>query len=178
MIRSVAVFAGSRAGANPAYAAAASALGAGLAAGNRRLIYGGGAHGLMGLLANAALAGGAHVTGIIPSFLTQFSHPGLGQLDCVATMHDRKRRLFQADAFIALPGGIGTLDELIEAITWRSLGQHDKPILLCDIAGSAAPTVAAIDAAIANGFSSPSLRTLFEVHSGVPATLARLDTLP
>ncbi len=179
MIRTVAVFCGSRVGNDPAYARAAVELGAGLPAAGRRLIYGGGAHGLMGLLADAALAAGGSVTGIMPSFLSAYGHTTLAQLDLVETMHERKAALFaQADAFVVLPGGIGTLDELIEVITWRSLGQHDKPILVCDVAGSSGPAVAAIDAAISNGFSAPELRALFEVHAGAAAILERLARLP
>jgi uncharacterized protein (TIGR00730 family) len=179
-IASVAVFCGSRAGNDPAYAAAATTLGAGLARTGRRLVYGGGSIGLMGILADAVLAGGGDVLGVIPGFIADWevAHPALGQLDVVNTMHERKARLYAAaDCFIGLPGGIGTLDELIEIITWRALGQHEKPILLCDIAGSARPLVAAIEAAVARGFSAKESLSLFEVINGAPATLARLDTL-
>jgi uncharacterized protein (TIGR00730 family) len=179
-IASVAVFCGSRAGNDPAYATAATTLGAGLARTGRRLVYGGGSIGLMGILADAVLAGGGDVLGVIPGFIADWevAHPALGQLDVVNTMHERKARLYAAaDCFIGLPGGIGTLDELIEIITWRALGQHEKPILLCDIAGSARPLVAAIEAAIARGFSAKESLSLFEVINGAPATLARLDTL-
>jgi uncharacterized protein (TIGR00730 family) len=84
----------------------------------------------------------------------------------------------RADAFVTLPGGLGTLDETIEIITWRQLRLHDKPILVCDVMGSAAPLVAAIEAAIATGFAKPDVRRLFEVHEGVPAVLDRLAALP
>ena len=95
------------------------------------------------------------------------------------SMHTRKTAMFErADAFVTLPGGLGTLDETVEIITWRQLGLHTKPILLCDVLGSAAPLVAAIEAAIALGFAHAGARQLFEVHDGVEAVLARLATLP
>jgi uncharacterized protein (TIGR00730 family) len=181
VIRSVAVFCGSRFGNDPAFAAAATALGAGLAQSGRRLIYGGGRVGLMGLVADAALDAGGEVLGVIPEFLThmEVAHHRLRDLVVTETMHDRKRRIYdEADAFVALPGGIGTMDELIEVITWRQLRQHDKPVLICDIKGSAAPLLAAIEATIDNGFSGADIRGLFELTQGVAATLARLDALP
>jgi uncharacterized protein (TIGR00730 family) len=181
VIRSVAVFCGSRFGNDPAFAEAATALGAGLARSGRRLVYGGGRVGLMGLVADAALDMGGEVLGVIPEFLTrrEVAHDRLRNLVVTETMHDRKRRFYdESDAFVGLPGGIGTMDELIEVITWRQLGQHDKPILLCDINGSAQPLLDAMEATISNGFSEPGLRDLFDVVHGVADTLSRLDTLP
>ena len=94
------------------------------------------------------------------------------------SMHSRKRRMFDlSDAFVTLPGGLGTLDETIEIITWRQLKLHDKPILLCDVKGSAAPLLAVIEAAIARGFARSEVRRLYEVTDGVAATLARLTAL-
>lgn len=180
-IRAVAVFCGSRPGNDPIYAAAAAALGQGLAEAGIGVVFGGGRIGLMGVLADAALEAGGRVSGVIPEFLTRLevAHAGLPELVMTDSMHSRKQRMFElSDAFITLPGGLGTLDETIEIITWRQLRLHQKPILLCDIAGSAAPLVAAIEAAIARGFADPSTRDLFEVTHGVPATLARLRTLP
>ncbi len=179
-IRAVAVFCGSRSGTDPAYAAAAAALGHGLATAGIGLVYGGGKIGLMGVLADAALEAGGQVTGVIPEFLMRLevAHDGLPRLLTTDSMHARKQRMFElADAFVALPGGLGTLDEIIEIITWRQLRLHDKPVLLCDVAGSAAPLVAAVEAMIVRGFADPATRGLFEVADGVAATLARLGTL-
>lgn len=179
-IHAVAVFCGSRSGNEPAYRSAAQALGQGLAEAGIRLVYGGGRIGLMGILADAALAAGGEVLGVIPEFLTrrEVAHEGTTELVVTDSMHDRKQRMFEAaDAFVALPGGLGTLDETIEIITWRQLRLHDKPILLCDIAGSAAPFLATIEAAIAADFATPGARQLYEVVRGVPAVLQRLAHL-
>ena len=179
-IHAVAVFCGSRSGNDPAYRGAAQALGQGLARAGLRLVYGGGRIGLMGVLADAALAEGGTVTGVIPEFLTrrEVAHAGITELLVTDSMHSRKQRMFQAaDAFISLPGGLGTLDETIEIITWRQLRLHAKPILICDVAGSAAPFLAVIDAAIAADFAAPEARQLYEVLDGVPAALRRLSRL-
>ena len=177
---SVAVFCGSRLGNNPAFAAAATALGAGLARAEMRLIYGGGKVGMMGALADAALAAGGQVVGVIPEFLIgwEVAHPGLTDIVVTTSMHARKQRMAEmADAFVMLPGGLGTLDETVEILTWRQLRLHAKPVFLCDIAGSAAPLVNAVDAFIAQGFSSPEIRGYFQQLDGVAATLARLAAL-
>lgn len=179
-IHAVAVFCGSRSGNNPAYRSAAQALGQGLAEAGIRLVYGGGRIGLMGIVADAALAAGGEVLGVIPEFLTrrEVAHEGTTELAVTASMHTRKQRMFEAaDAFVSLPGGIGTLDETIEIITWRQLRLHDKPILLCDIAGSAAPFLAMIEAAIAADFALPETRQLYQVLSCVPAVLQCLASL-
>ncbi len=178
---SVTLFCGSRLGADPRFRQAAHDLGLGLARSARRLVYGGGRAGLMGVAADAALAAGGQVLGIIPEFLlrAELAHTGLSELVVTRTMHERKARLYvESQAFVGLPGGIGTMDELIEAITWRHLRQHEKPVLICDIAGSAAPFLAAIEAAIAHGFTGGEVRDMFEVLPSVPAVLARLDRLP
>jgi uncharacterized protein (TIGR00730 family) len=180
-IHSVAVFCGSNSGADPAFAAGARALGHGLATAGMRLVYGGGRVGLMGAVADAVLEGGGEVLGVIPEFLARLevAHTGVARLVTTDSMHSRKQLMFaEADAFVSLPGGLGTLDETVEIITWRQLGLHDKPILLCDIAGSAAPLLAAIEAAIASGFAPARARDLFEVTDGVEPLLERLRTLP
>ena len=177
-IRSVAVFCGSRFGSDPAYRLAAEALGAGLAAAGLRLVYGGGRVGLMGVLADAALAGGGAVLGIIPEFLQrrEVAHGGAVELVMTDTMHDRKRRMFEAaDAFVTLPGGLGTFDETIEITTWRQLGLHDKPVLVCNVAGWAQPFLAMMRAAVDQGFAEPSSAQLFEVLPDVGSVLARLS---
>ena len=179
-MRAVAVFCGSRRGADPAYAAAADALGRGLAEAGVRLVYGGGRIGLMGVVADAALAAGGQVLGVIPEFLQrrEVVHAGLGELEVTDSMHERKRRMFDAaDAFIVMPGGLGTFDEAIEITTWRQLGLHDKPILICDVAGWAGAYLAAIDAAVRDGFAAEDTRGLFEVVPDVPELLDRLSTL-
>ncbi len=177
LIRAVAVFCGSHAGNDPVFRTAAGALGRGIAEAGLRLVFGGGRIGLMGALADAALAASGRVTGVIPEFLTrrEVAHSGVSELIVTDSMHSRKQRMFElSDAFVSLPGGLGTLDETIEIITWRQLGLHDKPVLLCDVAGSVGPLLAAIDAAIASEFAAPSARQLIEVMPGVPATLERL----
>lgn len=179
-IRSVAVFCGSRRGNDPSFAAAAEALGHGLAEAGIRLVYGGGRIGLMGVLADAVMAGGGEVVGVIPDFLVrrEVAHTGTTELLRTDSMHARKQRMAElADAFISLPGGIGTLDETIEIITWGQLDLHHKPVLLCDVAGSARPLLAAIDAAIAAGFAPPQTRALYQVLDGVPAVLDRIRHL-
>ena len=179
-IHAVAVFCGSRAGNDPAYHAAAQALGQGLAEAGIRLVYGGGRIGLMGVMADAAVTAGGTVIGVIPEFLMrrEVAHAGITDLVVTDTMHSRKQRMFEAsDAFISLPGGLGTLDETIEIITWRQLGLHAKPILICDVAGSAAPFLATIEVAIAAEFADPAARELYEVVDGVPALLQRLAHL-
>src|SRR5580704_2162264 len=180
-ISSVAVFCGSRVGSVPAFAAAARNLGIGMAQAGIRLVYGGGKNGIMGVLADAVLAAGGMVLGVIPDFLTKLevAHPDITELAIVASMHDRKRRMAEeADAFVMLPGGIGTMEETVEIITWRQLRLHDKPIYICDVAGSSAPFVAAVDGLIAQGFAPPEARDFFAVVSGVPALLELLGHTP
>ena len=179
-IRSVAVFCGSRFGNDPAYRAAADALGTGIARAGWRLVYGGGRVGLMGVVADAALAAGGTVFGVIPDFLQrrEVAHHGNVDLVITDTMHDRKMRMFDAaDAFVTLPGGLGTFDETIEITTWRQLGLHDKPVLICNVLGWARPYLAAIDGAIAQGFADPACRQLFDVLPDVSSVLAQLATV-
>lgn len=176
----VAVFCGSSFGNDPACRQAAEALGTGLAHAGIRVVYGGGRIGLMGALADAALAAGGDVVGVLPDFLRtrEIAHNALTRLEVTESMHTRKRRMFElADAFVSFPGGIGTLEETIEILTWRQLGLHVKPILICDVAGSATPLVGAIESTIAQGFAAPTLRDSYSVIEGVPALLTRLANL-
>src|SRR3954465_2598838 len=180
-IRSVAVFCGTRAGTDPAHLAAARALGAGLAAAGMTLIYGGGGVGLMGAVAEGTIRGGGRGHGVIPEFLTRVGRPGpnLAQLEITTSMHTRKTRMFElADAFVTLSGGLGTLDETVEIITWRQLGLHEKPIIILDINGWAQPFLALVDGMIDQGFVDASNRRLYAVAADVPAALGQLRAAP
>jgi uncharacterized protein (TIGR00730 family) len=179
-INSIAVFCGSRFGTNPAHTAATRLLGQGLARAGIRLVYGAGRVGLMGVLADAVLEAGGTVLGVIPEFLKRWevAHEGV-EMIVTDSMHDRKRRMFEeSDAFLSMPGGIGTLDETIEIISWRQLRLHSKPILICDVEGSAAPLTAMLRATIASGFAAPETHEFYEIIAGVPAVLDRLVELP
>jgi uncharacterized protein (TIGR00730 family) len=137
-ISNICVYCGSGSGRNPAHAAAAKYLGQDLARSGIGLVYGGGSLGLMGTVAKATLGAGGHVTGIIPNFLSEKERMlrDVQELIVVDDMHERKKLMFEkADAFVALPGGVGTLEELVEQLTWSQLGQHDKPIVLANIDG-------------------------------------------
>ena len=180
-IRAVAVYCGARVGHDPAWRVAAEALGRGLATAGIRLVYGGGRVGLMGALADGALAAGGAVTGVIPDFLRarEVAHPGLSDLKVTGSMHARKELMFQeADAFICLPGGLGTLDEMVEIITWRQLGLHDRAMLVVNINGWATALLAMLNGFVTDGFADASSRALYEVVPDVPAALRRLLTLP
>jgi len=145
VLRNVCVYCGSSAGADPRFADAADALGRALAEAEVGLVFGGGGDGLMGRLARATLAAGGRVTGIIPKFLVAREHALVGaqELVVVDSMHQRKQLMFErADAFIALPGGIGTLEELVEQLVWAQLQRHRKPVLLADIDGFWRPLLA------------------------------------
>ncbi len=145
VLRNVCVYCGSSAGADPRFAEAADALGRALAEADVGLVFGGGGDGLMGRLARATLAAGGRVTGIIPKFLLTREHALVGaqELVVVDSMHQRKQLMFErADAFIALPGGVGTLEELVEQLTWAQLQRHRKPVLLADIDGFWRPLLA------------------------------------
>ncbi len=146
-----------------------------------RLIYGGGRLGLMGVVADAVLDAGGAVMGVIPEFLTtmEVAHERVTDLVVTDSMHSRKRRMFElADAFVTMPGGLGTLDETVEIITWRQLGLHEKPVLICNVAGWANALLNAFEAAVDDGFASQSARGLYQVVPDVKAALAVLKTLP
>lgn len=147
-IRTVCVYCGSSAGTDPAYVESARAFGKILAEHGIGLVYGGGGDGIMGTLAHTVIAHGGKVTGIIPEFLTLREHALRESQDLIVTrdMHERKRTMFElADAFVALPGGIGTLEELVEQLTWVQLGRHRKPVLAANIGGFWDPLCALID---------------------------------
>lgn len=154
-IASLCVYCGSSSGHDPVYVEAAQALGGLLAQRRIRMIYGGGAVGLMGRTADAALAAGGEVTGVIPVglFSREIAHEGLTELVEVDSMHTRKRQMFdRADAFVALPGGLGTLEELAEILTWAQLGVHRKPVGVLDVDGYWQPLFDLLDRAVVEGF--------------------------
>ena len=147
-MRSICVYCGSNAGSKPAYTERAMVLGTRLAEERLALVYGGGNVGLMGIVADAALAAGGEVIGVIPQQLVgwEVAHTGLSRLEVVANMHERKARMFDlSDAFIALPGGFGTLDEMFEMLTWRQLGLGDKPCAFLDVEAFYSPLIAMMD---------------------------------
>lgn len=153
------VFCGSREGFRPAYAAAARALGVRIAERGLGLVYGGAGVGLMGALANACLDAGGVVVGVIPEgvFEREIAHTRLSELHVVRSMHERKALMTtRSDAFLALPGGLGTLDELFEALTWRQIGIHAKPVGLLDVGGYWAPLRSAVERMVAEGFLDAS----------------------
>lgn len=162
-IRNICVFCGSSPGTDPRFLQAARALGADMARRGIGLVYGGGSTGLMGEVARAVLEGGGQVIGIIPGFLRQreVHFTGATELIVVNDMHERKRLMFErADAFVALPGGVGTLEELVEQMTWAQLGQHDKPVLIADIADFWKPLMVLF----AHMRQTQFIRTETEVH--------------
>ena len=162
-VRAVCVFCGSSAPADPRYLDAARALGALIARRNVALVYGGGSTGLMGELADAALARGGRVIGVIPAglFAREAGHSGLTELREVTSMHERKRLMYDlSDAFVALPGGLGTLEELAEVATWSQLGLHSKPIVLLNVGGFWDPLLAQLGVMARTGLLAPTGRDL------------------
>ncbi|WP_442909799.1 TIGR00730 family Rossman fold protein [Hyphomicrobium sp.] len=181
-VRSICVYCGSGLGENPAYAAAARTLGQALAENGIRLIYGGGGLGLMGEVARATLEAGGQVTGIIPEFLIAREHMLREVTDILVTsdMHQRKKLMFErSDAFVALPGGIGTLEELVEQLTWAQLGQHSKPIVVADIARFWTPFLGLLEHMRDEAFIRRGLEVPFSVVSDasqiVPRVIAHYD---
>jgi uncharacterized protein (TIGR00730 family) len=171
------VFCGARTGVRAEYAAAAAAVGQGLAGAGWGLVYGGGQVGLMGIVADAALSAGAEVTGVLPTFLDrqEIAHPGLHRMEHVGSLFERKASMMRlSDAFLALPGGIGTLDELLEVVAWRQLGQCDKPIMLLNTAGYFELWLDGLRQAVREGFLDQHELTRLIVAD----TPARLFALP
>ena len=176
-VKRLCVYCGSSEGRLPAYRAAADHLGRSLADAAIELVYGGGRIGLMGRVADAVLAGGGRVTGIIPAHLhdQEVGHHGVSELQIVGSMHERKQRMFEmSDAFAVLPGGLGTLDETFEIITWKQLSLHDKPVIILDVAGYWAPLIALIDHALDSGFAPLRARGFFTVVDSVEALMQAL----
>lgn len=177
-LRSVCVFCGASTGASPAYRAAAEALGQAIAQRGMTLVYGGGAVGLMGIVADAALAAGGEVVGIIPERLksAEIGHPNLSRLEVVDGMHARKARMAElSDAFIALPGGLGTLEELFEVWTWGQLGYHGKPLGLLDVNGFYDKLTGFLDHMVSEGFVREQHRTLLQKNTSPDALLDVLE---
>jgi uncharacterized protein (TIGR00730 family) len=174
----VCVFCGSSRGSSPGYAAAAAELGTALAGRGAGLVYGGGAVGLMGVVADAVLAGGGEVIGVMPEALVarEIAHRGVTELRVTKSMHERKAEMAAlADAFIALPGGLGTFEELCEILTWSQLGLHAKPVVLLDVDAFWAPFVALLESAVAAGFLRPTHRDLAHRAASVAEALSLLD---
>jgi uncharacterized protein (TIGR00730 family) len=170
----VCVYCGSRPGVSPEYLRCADDVGSSIGRRSWGLVYGGGRVGLMGRVADAALAAGAPVRGVIPQSLMnlEVGHAGLTQLQVVDTMHERKRLMAdQCDAFIALPGGIGTFEELFEVWSWRHLGYHDRPIGLLDVGGYFQPLITMVRSAVAAGFVTPAQLEMISVQASVEALL-------
>lgn len=174
---SVCVYCGSRLGAQPVYRELARALGTAIAQRGWQLVYGGGRAGLMGEVADAALAAGGRVVGVIPETLMKMEvgHHGLDELHVVQTMHQRKQMMAErADAFIAMPGGIGTFEELFEVWTWRHLGYHDRPMALLDAGGYWTPMVDFLHHAVAQGFMDPGQMAMLLIDNEVDRLLDAL----
>jgi uncharacterized protein (TIGR00730 family) len=160
-MKSICVYCGSNSGSRPAYAERAMALGDRIAKAGLGLVYGGGDVGLMGVVADAVLHAGGEVTGVIPGQLVEWevAHRGVTRLEIVGSMHERKARMFDlSDAFVALPGGFGTLDEMFEMLTWRQLGLGDKPCAFLDVDGFYAPLIAMMDRMVEERFLHPDQR--------------------
>jgi uncharacterized protein (TIGR00730 family) len=177
---SLCVYCGSRPGTDPAHAELARAVGDWIGRNGGQLVYGGGHHGLMGIVADATLDAGGRVVGVIPEALVEMeaAHQRCTELHVVANMHERKRLMAErSDAFLALPGGIGTMEELFEVWTWRQLGYHDKPVGLLNTQGYYDALLSFIGAAVGGAFVTPEQRALLEVGTDAPTLLHRLGQL-
>lgn len=174
------VFCGASRGRDPRHAALAHAVGAGLAERGIGIVYGGGHRGLMGAIADAALAAGGEVVGVIPRGLIEreLAHRGLTELRTVETLHERKAVMAElSDGFLALPGGLGTLEELAEVLSWAQLGLHRKPVGLLDPSGYWADLLAQLERAVVEGFLSPEDRGLLIVAGDLGQLLERFERL-
>ena len=180
-IRSVCVYCGSSSHGPENHRVAARQLGSLLAGNGIRLVFGGGHIGLMGVTADAALAAGGEVVGIIPDFLRdlELGHNGCTEMIVTDSMHSRKQKMAElSDGFAILPGGLGTLDEAFEIITWRQLGLHDKPIVIVDVDGYWQPLQALIDQVTANNYMRPTDAPLFEFVGSIDEILPALRKAP
>src|SRR5580698_2532888 len=177
-IKTVCVYCGSGPGTNPRFMESAKALGKALAEGGIRLVYGGGSVGMMGAVATSVLDHGGMVTGIIPGFLTAKENALKRVQEMIVTpdMHERKRLMFEhSDGFVALPGGIGTLEELVEQLTWAQLGRHKKPILIANVNGYWDPLLTLVEHMRVQEFVPASMRVDFLVANHVPDILPKMS---
>jgi uncharacterized protein (TIGR00730 family) len=177
MTKSLCVFCGSQYGSDRRFRAAAARLGELAAGAGLKLIYGGGRVGLMGAVADAAMTAGGEVVGLIPARLLEreVGHRAITELIVARDMFDRKDQMIaRADGFVVLPGGLGTLDELLEVVTLRQLGYHGKPIVLVNLAGYWDPLIALVDRVIEHGFAAPSVRSLYQAVDSVDGVLPAL----
>ncbi len=180
-IRTLCVYCGSSQRGKESHREAAVRFGSIMADSGIRLVFGGGRVGLMGLIADSVLAGGGEVVGIIPRFLDQveIGHNEVTELIVTENMHDRKAKMAQlSDGFVILPGGLGTLDETFEILTWKQLQLHDKPIVIVDLDGYWKPLVDLIDHMVAEDYARPENRDLFRVVAGVEDVLPALEAMP
>ncbi|NYZ11897.1 TIGR00730 family Rossman fold protein [Azospirillum sp. RWY-5-1] len=178
---SVCVYCGASSRVSDRYKKAAHDLGTGLASRGVQLVYGGGRVGLMGIVADAAIAAGGRVVGIIPEHIQvlEVEHTALAELHVVDSMHTRKRMMVdRSDAFVVLPGGLGTLDETFEVLTWKQLRLHDKPIVIVDEGGYWAPLAGLVDHMIGEGFCQPGHRNLFRIVDRVEDVFDALAAEP
>ncbi len=177
-LRSVCIFCAASPGIDPAYAAAAAETGRLIAEAGMRLVYGGGSVGLMGIVARAARAAGGEVVGVIPGFLRYAEIPEdeVTKMHFVDSMHQRKQLMYDlSDAFVTLPGGIGTLDETVEMMTWAQLGQHAKPIILVNTLDYWSAFEAALQKVVTEGFAKPSLSDLYSMADDPAAAIGMLQ---
>ena len=180
-LSSVCVYCGASARVADVHKEAAHALGDGLARRGIRMVYGGGRVGLMGIAADAAIAAGGEVVGIIPEHIqsAEVEHTGLTELHVVDSMHTRKRMMVErSDAFVILPGGLGTLDEAFEILTWKQLQLHDKPIVIADVDGYWRPLLGLIDHMVAQGFARIDRSTLYRVADHIDGVFEALEGMP
>lgn len=180
-LSSVCVYCGASSRVADVHKEAAHALGDGLARRGIRMVYGGGRVGLMGIAADAAIAAGGEVVGIIPEHIqsAEIEHTGLTELHVVDSMHTRKRMMVErADAFVILPGGLGTLDEAFEILTWKQLQLHDKPIVIADVDGYWRPLLGLIDHMVAQGFARIDRSALYRVADHVDGVFEALEVMP
>jgi uncharacterized protein (TIGR00730 family) len=176
-MKAVCVYCGSSNGANPVYAEAAHAFGRALVDANLALVYGGGKVGLMGMIADSVMAAGGRAIGVIPELLVdkEIGHHGLTELHVVADMHERKKMMADlSDAFVALPGGAGTLEELFEVYTWAQLGYHRKPVGMLNIAGYYDPLIAMLEHTVREGFMRRAYFETLQIDSDATALISKL----
>ena len=174
------VFAGAASGDTTDFTQKAYELAGALSASGHSFIYGGGQTGLMGAFANGVIAKGGHIEGVIPEFLSdrEVAHEGVAKMTVTETMHERKMLMYKpADGFLILPGGLGTLDETMEVLTWRQLGLHSKPLIILNVAGYWDPLLKLAEHFIAEEFADPSLRDFYTVQTTATRVLAYLATL-